>query len=390
MQPPLEMARQRRNAGCARLAGACFADTYGNGYLARMRLASTTLTGNNASIIGDALRSVVDWVDVCLVIDTGVTDETLRVASEAAGAKLAVRRFEWVQDFAAARNFALHAAQELGASWAITVDTDERIQLNGEDLRAQLSSVSEDVLMMYDEARTYTKERCFRLPARASFEGPTHEAFPGYRVGIRTLARATFHELPKSPAALRAKFERDVAILTRHTLANPGDPRWFFYLGESLANLGQPQAALQAYDTCAGLRGWNEESAWACYRAAECLCKLERYTEAVERCALGLARHAGVAELAWLAAFASYRSGDPAQAVYWAQLALVFNQHEGKGAAVPRIGFRNPSALYEGPHDILRFAYRDLGDTAAAAAAEKSYQQARAARVSGVVRRPGT
>lgn len=354
-----------------------------------MRLASTTLTGNNANIVGDALRSVVDWVDVCLVIDTGVTDETLRVAADVAGAKLVVRCFEWIQDFAAARNYALSAAHELGASWSITVDTDERIQLNGEDLRALLPNVSEGVLMMYDEARTYTKERCFRLPASVHFEGPTHESFPGYRVGVRTLALATFRELPKTPAALRAKFERDVDILTRHTRKHPKDPRWFYYLGESLANLGQPEAALQAYDVCAGLRGWNEESAWACYRAAECLCGLGRYLEAVDRCAAGLARHAGIAELAWLAAFARYRSGDAAQAVYWAQLALVFGQHAGKGASVPRIGFRNPSALHEGPYDILRFAYRDLGDTAAAAAAEKSYQQARAARMTGVVRRAG-
>jgi tetratricopeptide (TPR) repeat protein len=209
-------------------------------------------------------------------------------------------------------------------------------------------------------------------------------------VGIRTLERATFRELPKSPEALRQKFERDVLILTRHTREHPNDPRWFFYLGESFFNLGQPERALPPYDTCAELRGWNEESAWACYRAAECLCQLGRYAEAVERCARGLARHAGIAELAWLAAFASYRLGEHAQAVYWAQLSLVFGLHEGKGASVPRIGFRNPSALNEGPYDILRFAYRELGDASAAAAAEKSYQQAHAARVSGVVRRiPG-
>ncbi len=351
-----------------------------------MKLASTTLTGNAAEMIRDALRSVVDWVDVCLVIDTGVSDDTLRVAAEVAGPKLEVRRFEWIGDFSAARNFALRAAHELGATWAITVDTDERIQLNGEDLRALLPSVSEGVLMMYDEARTYSKERCFRLPAGAEFEGPTHESFAGYRVGVRTLARATFRELPKSAAALRQKFERDVAILTRHTRAHPDDPRWFFYLGESLANLGQLEQALPAYDRCASLRGWNEESAWACYRAAECLCKLGRHVEAVEQCGRGLARHAGVAELAWLAAFACYRSRELAQAVYWAQLALVFGWHAGKGGKVPRIGFRNPSALYEGPYDILRFAYRELGDSAAAEAAEKSYQQALAARLRGAQR----
>jgi hypothetical protein len=45
-----------------------------------MKIASTTLTGNSAGLIADALRSVVDWVDYCLVIDTGVTDGTLEVA----------------------------------------------------------------------------------------------------------------------------------------------------------------------------------------------------------------------------------------------------------------------------------------------------------------------
>ena len=43
-------------------------------------LVSTTLTGNNAAIIGEALASVVNWVDRCLVIDTGVTDDSLAIA----------------------------------------------------------------------------------------------------------------------------------------------------------------------------------------------------------------------------------------------------------------------------------------------------------------------
>ena len=105
-------------------------------YALLVKIASTTLTGNNASIIGDALRSVVDWVDTCLVIDTGVSDESLAVAEGVAGAKFVLRRFDWIRDFSAARNFALDAAHAVGADWAITVDTDERIQPNGEDLRA--------------------------------------------------------------------------------------------------------------------------------------------------------------------------------------------------------------------------------------------------------------
>jgi tetratricopeptide (TPR) repeat protein len=348
--------------------------------LTEVKVVSTTLTGSNADIIGDALRSVADWVDVCLIIDTGVGDDTLQVAQSVAGAKCVVRRFQWIQDFAAARNFALDAAHELGGDWAITLDTDERIQPNGEDLRELMARASEGVLMLYDERRSYAKERCFRLPASVRFEGPTHECYAAYRVGSRTLARATFRELGKPPAALRRKFERDVEILTRHTRANPKDPRWFYYLGDSLKNLGRLSEAIPAYDACAALRGWNEESAWACYRAAECLCTLRRFREAIERCALGLTRHAGIAELAWLAGFAAFQLKDHAQAVYWARLAITHGLFEGDGASVPRIGFRNLSALYEGPYDILRFAARQIGDTAGADAAEAAYQRASAAR----------
>jgi glycosyltransferase involved in cell wall biosynthesis len=346
-----------------------------------MKIASTTLTGNSAGVIADALRSVVDWVDYCLVIDTGVTDSTLELAQAIAGDKYVSRSFPWVQDFAAARNFALDAAAELGADWAVTVDTDERIDCRGVDLRAVMANATAGVIMMPSADGTYAKERCFRLPARERFSGPTHESFPGYAVGTMTVEGACFEELGKSPEALRRKFERDLEILKRHVRAHPKDPRWQFYLGETLKNLARPAEAVAAYDACAALRGWNEESAWACYRAAECLSRLERFRDAIDRCAMGLARHAGIAELAWLAGFCAYRLNDFAQAVYWSRIAVAQGVYRGSGAAVPRIGFRNPDALYEGPFDVLRFALLKLGDVAGASAAEAEYARAREARL---------
>jgi tetratricopeptide (TPR) repeat protein len=345
-----------------------------------MKLVSTTLTGNNADILGGALRSVVDWVDACLVIDTGVTDRSLEVAREAAGDKLVLRTFRWVNDFSAARNFALDAAHELGAAWAVTVDTDERIELRGEDIRSILESAGEGVLMVMDAGGTYAKERFFRLPARERFSGPTHESFPSYKVGVRTLEKARFIELPKTPEAYKAKFERDVQILRRHTKAHPRDPRWFYYLGDSLQNLKRYDEAIRAYKACAALRGWNEESAWSCYRAAECMLAVGRPAEAVDTCAAGLALHAGIAELAWLAAFASWKAGRADQAVSWARLSIAMGCFLGHGREVKRIGFRNLNALYEGPFDVLRYALRVQGDHAGAAEAERLYQDAIRAR----------
>jgi hypothetical protein len=344
-----------------------------------MKLVATTLTGNSEGVIGDALRSVVSWVDTCLVIDTGVTDRTLEVAREVAGEKLVVRKFAWIHDFAAARNFALDAALEAGGTWAMSLDTDERIQPNGDDVRAILEASSVECFMVMHYSETHVRERIFRLPAKARFVGPTHEAYPGYG-SHDVLPKTRCVELEKTPEQLKKKFERDAGILEKHTRENPTDPRWHYYLGDTLQSLGRHAEAVRAYMECADLRGWNEESAWACYRAAECHCALGKWHRAVDACAMGLARHAGIAELAWLAGFASFRAGYAHQAVWWSRMAIAMGCFEGCGADVKRIGFRHPPALWEGPYDVLRYALEDMGDKAGAEEAGRKCAEAKARR----------
>jgi tetratricopeptide (TPR) repeat protein len=189
-----------------------------------------------------------------------------------------------------------------------------------------------------------------------------------------------FAEIEKSEEALQRKFARDVAILTRHTIEHPDDPRWWFYLGESLQNLERYEEAIAAFQRCWLLDGWDEESAWAMYRCAQCWLALEEPVRAVAASAAGLARHAGVADLAWQAGYAAYQAGRHEQAIYWAELAIVWGFFRGCGSEVPRIGFRHLPALWEGPYDILRFARRALGDETGAAEAERLYEEALAAR----------
>jgi tetratricopeptide (TPR) repeat protein len=345
-------------------------------------IVSTTLTGSNADIIGDAIASVVAHVDRCLVIDTGAKDDSVVVARQAAGEKFLLREFPWKNDFAAARNFALEAAAEAGGTWAVTVDTDERLLFDREfDLRAALGKTRANVLLLDDEGGTYGKERIIRLPASVRWNGPTHEVLEGQRTGTsEQLPGARFRELPKDAAALKRKFERDVAILKKYTRQHGKQPRWFYYLGASHQDLGEYAAAIDAYKTCAELGGWAEEGAWACYRAAECCCKLNRWGEALHFCAAGLALRPATAELAWLAGFAAYKAGRHEDAIAWSNMAIANGLYEGQGALFPRISFRYPTALYEAPYDILRWAHKALGNAEAAAEAERKFEQARHAR----------
>jgi tetratricopeptide (TPR) repeat protein len=345
-------------------------------------IVATTLTASNADIIGDALASVVAQVDRCLVIDTGARDATLEVARQVAGDKLLVREFPWKNDFAAARNFALEAAQAAGARWAVTVDTDERLIFDpGFDLRKALEATRANVLLVGEEGGSYGKERIIRLPTATRWTGPTHEALGGQREGeSEQLAGVRFRELPKDEATLRRKFERDVAILRKYTRQHAREPRWHYYLGASHQDLGEFAAAIDAYRACAALGGWAEEGAWACYRAAECCCSLQRWDDAIRFCAQGLAIRPATAELAWLAGYAAYQAKRYEDAIAWSNMAVVNGLHDGAGAGFPRKSFRNPTALYEGPYDVLRWTFKALGNQAAADEAAREFEAAKHAR----------
>jgi hypothetical protein len=353
-----------------------------NGVL-RPTIVSMTITGSNRDIVGDALRSVVDWVDFCVLIDTGIEDDTIEVIRAIVGDKLIVRQFPWCDDFSAARNFALAAAAETGADWAVFVDSDERLVLNGVDIHAVLAATPEPSLLVPHDSGEYTKDRFFRLPVTGTFLGPTHEAFfitLQIGGGTVTIPGAVFAELRKSPERLRRKDERDRDILRRHTQAHPDQPRWFYYLGDALARLGEYEDAVTAFRACYALRGWDEEGAWSMYRATQCLYELNRLEEALETIVAGMARHAGLGDFPWFAAHISLRLGRPQQAVYWARHAIELGCFAGIGQTVLRIGWRYPFALWEGPYDVLRDALKELGDEEGAAEADRLFAEAAAAR----------
>jgi len=325
-----------------------------------MKVVSVTLSGNNSSIIEDAIKSVVDWVDACIVIDTGITDNTLEVAKKAAEDKFIKKTFPWKNDFAAARNYTLKAALEEGADWAVILDTDERISLNGEEIRKILSTTQDGCLIVNHSNNTYGKVRFIKLPTTTEYVGPTHEVFLSYLVKSSVLEKCKFHELSKTEDQYRHKFNRDVDILKKHTKENPNDPRWFYYLGESYKNLNNQEKAIEAYHKCWELNGWDEESAWSMYRSAECYLSSNNYVKATECLTKGMARHPAIPELSWLAGWCFYKQKIYDKAILWSKISLSLGYAEGIANEIKRIGFKHPPGQWEGPYDVLRWSYKEL------------------------------
>jgi tetratricopeptide (TPR) repeat protein len=116
---------------------------------------------------------------------------------------------------------------------------------------------------------------------------------------------------------------------------------------------------------------------------ANCYCALERWQDAIDACARGLGLRPATAELAWLAGFASYKLKRYEDAIAWSNMAVVNGLYDGAGASFNRIGFRDPTGLYEGPYDVLRWTFKAIGNAEAEQAAAAEWEAARAARVEG-------
>ena len=100
---------------------------------------------NEEAVLGRCLDSAAGLVDEIVVVDTGSTDATREIATRYADR---VCEFAWIDDFAAARNFAFAQASMEYCMW---LDADDVLLMQDRekflDLKRSLPA-SVDVVMM--------------------------------------------------------------------------------------------------------------------------------------------------------------------------------------------------------------------------------------------------
>lgn len=136
---------------------------------------------NEESVLARCLKSAEGVFDEIIVTDTSSDDKTVEVA-ESFGAR--VNRFDWCDDFAAARNFSFSTATMSHIMWLDADDVLPPATAAGLiSLKASLSSDTDFVMMPYnaafdDDGRptlTYMRERIVRNGAFV-WKGAVHEA----------------------------------------------------------------------------------------------------------------------------------------------------------------------------------------------------------------------
>lgn len=211
-----------------------------------MRLALVMIVRDEARAIARALDSARGLVDAMIVLDTGSVDGTPEIAQRL-GAQ--VHHFDWVDDFAAARNAALDLSD---AAWNLILDGDEwvsgdlsalspaNLPADGERFVGHLRVASQT--RVGDDIELSLSWIPRLLPRGVRYEGRVHEQpvsdLPARPVPVEIRHDGYLEE------QLARKAGRNAALLIEALNGAPEDAYLWFQLGkEYQVREAPPQAA---------------------------------------------------------------------------------------------------------------------------------------------------
>jgi glycosyltransferase involved in cell wall biosynthesis len=141
-----------------------------------MLLSAALIVRDEAAHLDGCLSSIRELVDEIVVVDTGSTDDSPRIAA-ARGA--VVEHFTWRDDFSAARN---HALDQAHGDWILYIDADERVRTDDvAAVRAALSDADGTVAFRVPFVprvgwTPYREFRLWRHEAGIRFVNTMHES----------------------------------------------------------------------------------------------------------------------------------------------------------------------------------------------------------------------
>jgi tetratricopeptide (TPR) repeat protein len=272
-------------------------------------------------------------VDEHLVLAPSAQLEALSAAVKAAGVPTERLRwlvYEWPGSYGQARTAALRWAEEDGASWAMTLDTDERVDLQRGDLERELNDPGNARFLAFcvsDRDLLYQKPRFLRCGAGLEWRGGCAERLLGADGKPPEMAHilGEFWELPKTDAQERARAERGIREMQAQLEAG-SDAHARRHLGECLMIVGRMYEARECFE-CVALASEDEaplfERTWCRYRLAEMDCVDGHYGAALLRAGGALAEDPGlIQELGWVMAHASAQLGRMTAAALWCSYVL--------------------------------------------------------------------
>lgn len=238
---------------------------------------------NEEEVIARCLESVADLVEQIIIVDTGSTDRTKELAAAFTDR---IYDFPWIDDFAAARNYAFDQATMDYCMWLdaddILLPEDRRaFRKAKEALTGDVSVVMMKYNTGFDEngnvTFSYYRERLIKSRAGMRWVGAVHEVVPAVGKVIYNDCAVTHRKLrPSDPDRNLRIFEGLIAK------GEALDPRQQFYYGRELYYHKRYADAIKVFEAFLDSRaGWLENVIDACAQCAYCYYGLGKDEEAL-------------------------------------------------------------------------------------------------------------
>lgn len=291
---------------------------------------------NEERVLERALKSVENIADEIVVVDTGSTDQTKKIAMKYTDK---VYDFEWCDDFAKARNYSFSKATMDYCMWLdaddIIMDEDKEGLIN---LKKTLSKDTSVVMMKYNAefdhnnkpTFTYYRERILRRKDNFKWEGFVHEVIcPRGKVFYSDIAithsKKISSDLNRNLRIFRKKLTEGVVFT----------PREIFYYARELFYHQYFQDAISEFKRFLNTKkGWKENNISACQFLGYCYYNLGDIQEAISWLLNSLYYDVPRAEVCCDLSRYFYELNCYEQSIYWSAVALSCQRDDTSGAFV--------------------------------------------------------
>jgi len=243
---------------------------------------------NEVKVLPRLIRSVKDYIDYYVIVDTGSTDDTIaliRREMASYGIEGEVHERPWV-NFGVNRQQALELALAADkAEWLLFIDADEELRVSDPKFFEKLEpGVTYEIEKHQDELRYAVHHLVNVRAGRYRWEGPAHnylvEVEPPPRWEVRKDVWIVYHQAQGAKShgvTQEEKFLRDAKLFEAELARNPNDARSQYYLAQSYRDAEQFERALVEYKKRAAMEnGWDEERFMAQLEAGRICLRLEK------------------------------------------------------------------------------------------------------------------
>ena len=291
---------------------------------------------NEEDVIGRCLECVSDIFDEIIVVDTGSEDKTRDIVKKYTKN---LYYFKWIEDFAAARNYAFSKATKDYIMWLdaddIILDKDkEKIK----ELKINMDKSIDMVMMKYNTSFdsdgnvtfSYYRERIFKRSKKFRWIGEIHEVIPLEGNIIYSDAAISHKKLKNNDPKRNLRiFENMIAD------GKELDPRQQFYYARELYYNKRYEDAINTFNNFLySGKGWVENCINACQDLSYCYYAIGESKKALNACFRSFEFDEPRAEICCDIGKYFLDREQYNQAIFWYELALTRKINESSGGFI--------------------------------------------------------